>query len=60
MDIENYRPIMVLNTDYKIMTKVLVMRLSSIVPEIIYPAQVGFMKDRQLEDQTKLAHIIIN
>lgn len=35
MDIGNYHPITVLNTDYKIMTKALSIRLNKIAPDII-------------------------
>lgn len=50
MDISNYRPITVLNTDYKIMTKALSSRLGVVAPHIIYLAQAGFMKGRCIED----------
>lgn len=59
MDIGNYRPITILNTDYKILTKILAMRMSTAAPTIIHPAQAGFMKDRRIEDQTELAHMMI-
>lgn len=36
-DISNYRPITVLNTDYKIMTKILAIRLGKAAPYLIYP-----------------------
>lgn len=57
-DIGNYRPITVLNTDYKIMTKVLATRLGEVAPSIIHPSQAGFMKGRKIKDQTELAQLM--
>lgn len=53
-----YRPITVLNSDYKIMTKVLTFRLSEAVSHIIYINQAGFMKRCKI-DQTELAYMAI-
>lgn len=58
-DIDNYRPITVLNTDYKIMTKVLTTRLSHATPHNIHSDQAGFMSGQRIEDQTELAQIAI-
>ena len=59
-EIGNYCPITVLNTDYKIMTRVLTMRLTKIVPNLIHHDQAGFMKGRRIEDQTELVRLMIN
>jgi len=40
-NIANYRPITVLNADYKILTCVLAMRLADAVPNIIHKDQAG-------------------
>lgn len=58
-NIGNYRPITVLNADYKILTKALLLRLSEVAPYIIHGDQAGFMKGRRIEDQTELAHTVI-
>lgn len=58
-DLRNYRPITVLNTDYKILTKILSVQLSNIAPEIIYTNQAGFMKRQCIKKQTELAHLMI-
>lgn len=58
-DIGNYRPITVLNTDYKIFTKAIANRLSKVTPDIIHPDQAGFIKGRRIEDQTELANLVI-
>lgn len=59
-NIGNYRPITVLNTDYKIMTKALTLKLGEIAPDIIHRDQAGFMHGRRIEDQTELARTVIN
>jgi uncharacterized protein YegL len=45
-DIANYRPITVLITDYKPMTKAAQAKVAKIAPDLIHPNQAGFMKDR--------------
>lgn len=42
----SYRPISLLNADYKILAKALALRLESVMPSIISPDQTGFMKNR--------------
>ena len=58
--IENYRPITVLNADYKIMTKTLASRLAIPALSIIHEDQAGFMNGRRIEDQTDLIKLMIN
>ena len=58
-EISNYRPITVLNADYKVMTKALTNRLTTIVPNLIHPDQAGFMTGRRIEDQTELIKLMI-
>lgn len=43
-EIGNYRPITILNTDYKIMTRALTTCLTKAVPDLIHPDQAGFMQ----------------
>ncbi len=52
--IENYRPITVLNVDYKIMTKTLANCLARIAPDLIHPDQAGFVPGRRIFDHIKL------
>jgi len=59
-EIANYRPITVLNTDYKILTRALTTRLTLAVPTIIHQDQAGFMKGRKIEDQTEMINMMIN
>ena len=59
-EISNYRPITVLNTDYKIMTRALTSRLTKAVPNLIHPDQAGFMQGRHIEDQTELVKLMLD
>ena len=47
-NIENWRPISLLNTDYKILTRVLAMRLQKVLPNIINFDQQGYLKNRNI------------
>ena len=46
----NYRPITLLNTDYKIMCKIITNRLYKIIKNLIPNFQIGFMPDRIIYD----------
>ena len=46
--IKNWRPIMLLNCDYKIFTKLLANHLSLVVDDLIGPQQTGFIKGRSI------------
>jgi hypothetical protein len=46
--LKNWRPISLLNTDYKIMTKVLAVRLKQVLPSVINPDQVAYLKGRYI------------
>ncbi|KAJ3474750.1 hypothetical protein NLI96_g12277 [Meripilus lineatus] len=59
-EITNYRPITLLNTDYKILTKCLANRLAKHAPAIINADQAGFIKERSIFDQVKLAKLMID
>ena len=57
--IQNYRPITLLNTDYKLYTKALSIRMGIIAPSIIHEDQAGFIPKRSLYDHTKNTHITL-
>ena len=59
-EISNYRPIMLLNTDYKLLTKVLALQLTELVQQLIHPDQAGFIPRRSIFDHIRLANAIIN
>ena len=44
--IQNFRPLSLLCTDYKIFAKIISNRLSIVMNELIHPDQTGFMKNR--------------
>ncbi|CAK5265453.1 unnamed protein product [Mycena citricolor] len=58
-DIANYRPITVLNTDYKLLTKTLSNKLAKIAPHLVNTDQAGFMKGRKIQDQIFLAQQVV-
>ena len=44
--LKNWRPISLLNTDYKIITKTLANRIKQVLPTVINPDQVAYLKQR--------------
>ena len=59
-DIRNYRPITLLNTDYKILTKVLAIQLLDHINQLVHPDQVGFIPNHSIFDHICLAKAILN
>ena len=51
--LKNWRPISLLNTDYKIMTKYIATRLKIILIEIISKNQSGFIKGQYIGDNIR-------
>ena len=52
--LKNWRPISLLNTDYKIITKVLVNRVKPVMPMIIHPDECCSVPERSSEDNATL------
>ena len=59
-DIANYRPITLLNLDYKLLTKILALRLASSAPHIIHENQAGFIPRQVITDQIRLTQMILH
>ena len=57
--IKNYRPITLLNTDYKILTKVLTKKIKEVLPEIVQVDQVGYMNGRNIGEAVRLIDDIL-
>ena len=58
--LENWRPISLLNLDYKLLTKVLANRVKRVLPSIVENCQAGCVKDRSISDSIRLAQDIIH
>ena len=59
-DIRNWRPISLLNTDFKILSKALAERIKTVLPEIIHTDQRGCIKGRYIGENIRLLEDIIN
>ena len=57
--IKNWRPLTVLNCDYKIIAKILALRLKKMLPKIIHSDQKGFVKGRNICEANRLIQDII-
>ncbi len=55
----NYRPITLLNTYYKLLSKTLAVRLASVAPCIVHKAQAGFVPGRRIHNHTQLARMMM-
>lgn len=58
-EIKNYRPISLLNIDYKILSKSLANRISPNLDQLISHDQTGFMKNRYIGENIRLISDII-
>ncbi len=48
LHLKNWRPISLLNTDYKIIANILALRLLTVLPDIISDNQSGYLKGRYI------------
>ena len=58
--IKNWRPITLLNCDYKIATKAIANRLKNILPNLIDNDQTGFLKYRFIGENIRLIDSVIH
>ena len=57
--LKNWRPINLLNCDYKLLSGVLSNRVKKILPDIIGIDQKGFIKDRYIGENTRLMYDVM-
>ena len=52
--LKNWRPISLLNTDYKILTKTIAFRIQKLLPDIIGPEPTGCIKGRYIGENIRI------
>ena len=58
--LKNWRPISLLNLDYKILTKVFAIRMKKVLPFVIHHNQTGFVEGRRIVDSIRIIQDIMN
>ena len=58
--VDNFRPIILSNFIFKIITKILANRLASFIGDIVAPSQFRFIKGRHIEDCIAAAYENVN
>jgi exonuclease III len=56
--IENYRPITLLNTDYKLLTRAISLQLLESIKQLIHRDQAGFIPGRSIFDHIRLSRLM--
>ena len=57
--LDDYRPITLLNTEFKILALVLANRLQLVISDLIGPEQIYAVKGRSIQDKLHLARQIL-
>ena len=58
-EVSSWRPITLLNVDYKILTKIIAKRIESSLPKLIHSDQTGFVKGRYIGQNIRLLNDIM-
>ena len=58
--LKNWRPVSILNTDYKILTKAQANRLQQVLPKLIETDQVGYIKERYIRENVRIIKDIMS
>ena len=58
--ISNFRPITLLNVDYKILSGILAARMRKVLPDIISDSQKGFLKERYIGENSRLVYDVMS
>ena len=59
-NIKSWRPITLLNVDFKIISAAIAARLQTIIGDLIEPAQTGFIKGRYIGENIRLIYDVLN
>ena len=59
-NLDNWRPLSLLNTDYKIATKAIANRIKPVLSSIISDSQTGFLKNRYIGENIRTIYDIID
>ena len=57
-EVRNYRPLTMLNTDYKILTKVLTYRVKKVLDHFVSKCQLGFVPRRVITEASHLVKLV--
>ena len=52
--LKSWRPVSLLNTDYKILTKALANKLQKVIPKIVSTDQVGYIRSRYIGENIRI------
>ena len=58
--LSNWRPITLLNVDYKIASKAIAKRIESVLPKLIHSDQTGFIKDHYIGQNIRLLNDVLD